>query len=78
MNTPTFISFALLLAAVATAFNPSHQPKVRRNTMSMIVVDKNEPGQLPPTGFFDPLGLSSQIDKKDFKRWRESELKHGR
>jgi hypothetical protein len=78
MNTPTFISFALLLAAAATAFNPIHLPKVQRSSISMVLVDKNLPGQLPPTGFFDPLGLSAQTDQKDFSRWRESELKHGR
>ncbi len=44
----------------------------------MVLVDTNIPGQVEPLGFFDPLGLSSQIDRKDFNRWRESELKHGR
>ena len=29
-------------------------------------------------GFFDPLGLSAGISQNTFKRWRESELKHGR
>jgi len=69
---------ALLLVAVTTAFHTSNLPKVQKCPLSMVLVDKNVPGQLPPTGFFDPLGLSSTIDRKDFKRWRESELKHGR
>lgn len=30
------------------------------------------------TGFFDPLGLSQGVSPNTFKRWRESELKHGR
>jgi hypothetical protein len=70
--------FALLLVAVTTAFHIVHYPKVQRCSLSMVLVDKNIPGQVEPLGFFDPLGLSSQIDRKDFNRWRESELKHGR
>jgi len=31
-----------------------------------------------PVGFWDPLGLSSSGDMDDFKRRRETELKHGR
>ncbi|CAM9479043.1 unnamed protein product [Phaeothamnion confervicola] len=27
---------------------------------------------------FDPLGLSADLSEKDVKKWRESELKHGR
>lgn len=38
---------------------------------------KQEPGVSGPFGFFDPLGLSPP-DKTEFKRFRESELKHGR
>lgn len=30
------------------------------------------------TGFFDPLKLSSSVSETELKRWRESELKHGR
>lgn len=36
------------------------------------------PGQLPPTGIFDPLNLSADKSERELKRWRESELKHGR
>jgi light-harvesting complex I chlorophyll a/b binding protein 1 len=35
-------------------------------------------GQLPPVGFFDPLGLSNDKSARDLKKYRESELKHGR
>jgi hypothetical protein len=31
-----------------------------------------------PTGFFDPLGLSSNIDQETFDQYRTAELKHGR
>ena len=39
---------------------------------------ENEIGALSPVGFFDPLGLSSDIDAATFRKYRESELKHGR
>jgi hypothetical protein len=31
-----------------------------------------------PTGFFDPLNLSSNIDAETFEGYRTAELKHGR
>lgn len=39
---------------------------------------ENEAGVLPPTGFWDPLGLSNGIDAKTFEQRRVAELKHGR
>jgi len=38
---------------------------------------KNEAGVSGPFGFFDPLGLCPD-NKRDFSKFRESELKHGR
>jgi len=35
-------------------------------------------GAVPPIGYFDPLGLSEGLDQKVIKRYRESEVKHGR
>jgi len=35
-------------------------------------------GALPPFGFFDPLGLSDGKTAAEMKKYRESELKHGR
>ena len=35
-------------------------------------------GDIAPTGFFDPLGLSNGKDAATLKQWREAELKHGR
>lgn len=78
MKTPTLTIASLLLVAVTTAFRSSNPPKVQGCSLSMVLVDTNVPGQVAPTGFFDPLGLSSRVDSKEFKRWRESELKHGR
>lgn len=37
-----------------------------------------EVGVTAPLGFFDPLGLSKGIDRETFRRYRASELKHGR
>eukprot|EP00971_Amphidinium_carterae_P149585 2965787-Amphidinium_carterae.1 len=39
---------------------------------------EGELGVTPPMGYFDPLGLSSDGDKKTFIRRRKSELKNGR
>jgi len=38
----------------------------------------DEVGVCAPLGFFDPLGLSKDIDKETFRKYRASELKHGR
>eukprot|EP01035_Chromulina_nebulosa_P023110 gene23110-29944_t len=46
--------------------------------MKMAIDITDAPGQVAPTGLFDPLGLSTTASSKDLKRWRESELKHGR
>ena len=39
---------------------------------------ESELGAIPPVGFFDPLGLSSNIDQDTFDAYRTAELKHGR
>ena len=39
---------------------------------------ENELGVLPPTGFWDPLGLSKDADAQTFTKYRTAELKHGR
>jgi hypothetical protein len=39
---------------------------------------EDEAGVVPPTGFWDPLGLSSGIDQATFDQRRSAELKHGR
>ena len=36
------------------------------------------PGILPPVGFFDPFGFAAKADEATIKRYRESELAHGR
>lgn len=39
---------------------------------------ESEPGVIPPTGFWDPLNLSKDIDESKFIFYREVEIKHGR
>jgi len=39
---------------------------------------ESEMGAQPPLGFWDPLGLAAEGDEKDFRRRRETEIKHGR
>jgi hypothetical protein len=36
------------------------------------------PGAMAPFGFFDPLGFAEKADENTLKRYRESELTHGR
>jgi light-harvesting complex I chlorophyll a/b binding protein 1 len=35
-------------------------------------------GDIAPTGFWDPAGLSNDKDSFTLKQWREAEIKHGR
>ena len=62
------------LIASAAAFAPAKVAK----TSTAINSYENELGVIAPTGFFDPLGLSKDIDQETFDRYRSSELKHGR
>jgi light-harvesting complex I chlorophyll a/b binding protein 1 len=39
---------------------------------------ENELGATAPLGFWDPLGLSTRASPETFRRWRATELKHGR
>jgi light-harvesting complex I chlorophyll a/b binding protein 1 len=53
----------------------------RSSGLKMSVFPENPtdlPGDLAPTGFFDPLGLSNGKDEATLKQWRDAELKHGR
>ena len=59
----------------ASAFAPV---STRATSSSLKMSYENELGVLPPVGFFDPLGLSSNIDAETFADYRAAELKHGR
>ena len=55
-----------------------------RVTLRMAVTDLRRfepsayPGVTAPLGFFDPLGFTKDVSEKQFRLYREAELKHGR
>ncbi|CAB9512099.1 chloroplastic [Seminavis robusta] len=65
-----------LLVGAAAAFAPASQ-KVSTTALQMSDYS-GEVGAQPPTGFFDPLKLSSGISPERFDLYRAAELKHGR
>ena len=72
-----FTMKAALFAAIigsAAAFAPT--PVVK--TVTSLKAFENEIGALPPTGFWDPAGLSDGISQERFDEYRLAELKHGR
>lgn len=88
MNSVVVVSCLLaLLASAALGFVPSMNKKgfgSPSSSLKVIQLDMPEDmaGSVPTAdkAFFDPLELSSKdyITKEELKRWRESELKHGR
>ena len=72
-----------LLALAATALSASaFLAPTADNRLSLAqgptVFDYSaEIGALPPLNFFDPLGLSTDIDEYTFDQYRAAELKHG-
>ena len=71
----SLIVFASLLSS-AVAFRSVMPARASSPLMKMSF--KDEVGALPPTGFWDPLGLVADGDKAKFDLYREAELKHGR
>lgn len=72
----------VLLASIfsVAAFAPTRTSVVRsalNDATSGSFDAKSQAGVSGPFGFFDPLGLCPQ-SKKDFSKFREAELKHGR
>jgi Chlorophyll A-B binding protein. len=67
---------AILSISPAAAFAPAS--KVTPQSSLMASPYENELGVIAPTGFFDPLGLSNDIDEENFAQYRTAELKHGR
>ena len=66
----------VILASIvgAAAFAPAS--RMARSSLKMTY--SNEAGVTAPAGFFDPLGLSKDIDAATFAKYRSSEIKHGR
>jgi len=69
-------TIAAVLAGSAAAFAPSS--KIASKTSLASSPYENELGVIAPTGFFDPFGLSDNIDEETFAQYRTAELKHGR
>lgn len=63
-----------LLVASATAFAPASVSK----TSTALNAFEGELGAQPPLGYFDPLGLVTDGNQKNFDRLRFVEIKHGR
>jgi hypothetical protein len=73
------MKFAAALLAVfgsAAAFAPSTSSTKSSALMASIAEDM--PGALSPMGFFDPIGLASMTSDAEIRRYRESEVTHGR
>jgi hypothetical protein len=73
------MKFAAALLAVfgsAAAFAPSTSST--KSSALMASIAKDMPGALSPMGFFDPLGFASRADEAEIRRYRESEVTHGR
>jgi light-harvesting complex I chlorophyll a/b binding protein 1 len=74
-----FCSF--LVSTNALQFQSSSVNKLRsaKKSLKMATLEGVKiPGELPPVGYFDPLGLSNLASVDELKKWRESEVKHGR
>ena len=70
------VAIAAILAGSAAAFAPA--TKAASKSALLASPYENELGVIAPTGFFDPLNLSSKIDAATFAQYRAAELKHGR
>ena len=65
------------LAASATAFVAPSAAAPASSALKAAPLEQ-WPGALAPMGFFDPLGLSKDIDEQRLQFYREAEIKHGR
>jgi hypothetical protein len=67
---------ALSMVNSAVAFSAPMRVAPRASAIKMNY--ENELGVIAPTGFFDPLNLSADLDEDKFAQYRTAELKHGR
>lgn len=63
------------MLCVVAAFSPM---RVTKPVSALRMSYEDLPGVIPPTGFWDPLGLSKNVDEETFNQRRSAELKHGR
>jgi hypothetical protein len=71
------IAFSFLLATSSAFVAPSVKNQVPFALHSSSAFE-NELGAVAPTGFFDPLGISSSWDAETFARYQNGEIKNGR
>jgi hypothetical protein len=69
------LAIAALLTGFAAAFAPA---EFKGRASTSVKAYDSELGVINPTGFFDPLNLSKNIDQATFDRYRVAELKNGR
>ncbi len=62
-------TYILFMISMVNGFVPTSKPLV--NTFNYV-------GDIEPTGYFDPLGISETLDEDMLKYVREAELQHGR
>jgi light-harvesting complex I chlorophyll a/b binding protein 1 len=65
-----------VLMGSAVAFAPAQQSSSRLSSALNVMTFEDKPGVVSPTGYWDPLGLSTSEQLFDY--YREVELKHGR
>ncbi|KAL9139507.1 Light-harvesting complex [Amphidinium carterae] len=65
----------LAAAAVLTA---NARQAAKPVTKTVLMAFENERGVQDPVGFFDPLGFTADGSVENFKRRRQTEIKHGR
>ena len=63
------------LVASAAAFAPAAQ---KARTTAIAADYSNEIGAMAPLGFWDPMGVVSDVSQERFNDLRETEIKHGR
>jgi hypothetical protein len=68
----------LIIASSLIAAAAAFAPVAQKASSTALFSYENELGVVAPTGFFDPLGLSKDIDQETFDLYRTAELKHGR
>jgi hypothetical protein len=80
---PLFAQIQMMKASVVALallenVNAFSAPTMRASSSKVAMSYENELGVIAPTGFFDPLNLSADIDAETFAAYRTAELKHGR
>mmetsp|Transcript_13681 Transcript_13681/g.35492 ORF Transcript_13681/g.35492 Transcript_13681/m.35492 type:complete len:198 (-) Transcript_13681:195-788(-) len=68
----------MVLSTLAFSAPVQKAPMHARAAISMNFSPESQLGVLPPTGFWDPAGLATDIDEETFDAYRLAELKHGR